>query len=126
MVTGVEVITAALVAGAAAGSTDVTKTVVTDTYTGLKNLLRSRLAGRPAAREALDARETEPGRSQAALGDALAQSGADTDEQVLTAARRLLEITDPDGVRAGKYQVDASQAKGVQVGDHNTQTNTFN
>ncbi|MFD6666268.1 hypothetical protein ACFWDK_28385 [Micromonospora chalcea] len=126
MVTGVEVIIAALVAGATAGSTDVAKTAVTDTYLGLKNLLRSRLANRPSAREALNARETEPGRWQAALGDGLTESGADTDEQVLAAARRLLELTDPDGARAGKYQVDASQAKGVQVGDHNSQTNTFN
>jgi hypothetical protein len=126
LVTGVEVIIAALVAGATAGSTEVAKTVIADAYTGLKNLLRGRLADRPAAREALDACETEPDCWEAVLGDELTESGADTDEQVLATARRVLEQADPDGTRAGRYQVDASQARGVQVGDHNTQTNTFN
>lgn len=125
MVAGVEVIIAALVAGATAGSTDVAKTVITDAYTGLKNLLRGRLADRPAARKALDAQETDSGRWRAVLGDALTESGADADERVVAAARRLLALTDPDGLQAGRYRVDASQAKGVQVGDHNTQTNTF-
>ncbi|MDG4763309.1 hypothetical protein O7632_04180 [Solwaraspora sp. WMMD406] len=124
--TGVEAIIAALVAGAAAGSTDVARTVVTDTYGGLKNLLRGRLAGRPQAQEALEAREVEPGRWQAVLAENLAECGADTDERILAAARRLLELADPIGAGAGRYEVDASQARGVQVGDHNTQTNTFN
>jgi hypothetical protein len=124
--TGVELIIAALVAGAAAGSKDVTKAAVTDAYARLKDLLRGCLAGRPGAQSAVDARETEPGRWQTVLGEGLAGSGADTDVEILAAARRLLEYADPNGARAGKYQVEASQAKGVQIGDHNTQTNTFN
>jgi RIP homotypic interaction motif len=125
-VTGVEVIVTALAAGAAAGSTDVAKSAISDTYTGLKSLLRRRLTGRERAQEALEAVETEPGRWQALLGDDLAESGAATDEQVITAARRLLTLTDPDGTAATKYRVSADHAKGVQLGDHNTQTNTFN
>jgi hypothetical protein len=124
MVSGVEVIVAALVAGAVAGSSEVARTVVVDAYAALKDLLRGRLAGRPEAQQALDAHEVEPGRWRAVLGEALTASGADADEQVLVAARRLLAVADPDGTR-GKYQVDASHARGVQVGDHNTQTNTF-
>ncbi|MEV7231298.1 hypothetical protein AB0M79_30415 [Polymorphospora sp. NPDC051019] len=100
--------------------------MIADTYGGLKNLLRGRLAGRPQAQEALEAREVEPGRWRAVLGDDLADSGADTDERILAAARRLLELADPNGAGTGRYEVDASQARGVQVGDHNTQTNTFN
>lgn len=122
---GVEVIIAALLAGATAGSTDVAKAAVTDAYSGLKNLLRGRLAGRPQAQEALDAQEIKPGRWQAVLSADLTDSGADSDEQILAAARRLLELVDPHGMRAGKYQVDARHAKGVQVGEHNIQTNTF-
>jgi len=125
MVSGVEVIVAALAAGAVAGSSEVAKTAVVDAYTGLKDLLRRRLVGRPEAQQALEGRETEPGRWRAVLGEALTASGADADEQVLAAARRLLAVADPDGTRVGKYQVDASHARGVQVGDHNTQTNIF-
>ncbi|WP_329100814.1 hypothetical protein OG792_19305 [Micromonospora sp. NBC_01699] len=125
METGVEVIIAALVAGATAGSTDVAKTVITDTYTGLKNLLRGRLAGRPEAQEVLDAHETEPGRWQATIGDDLADSGADTDEEVLAMAHRLLNLADPHQIRAGSYHIDASQAQGLQFGNHNNQTNHF-
>ena len=124
MVSGVEVIVAALVAGAVAGSSEVARTAVVDAYTALKGLLRRRLVGRPEAQQALEGRETEPGRWRAVLADALTASGADADEQVLAAARRLLAVADPDGTR-GKYQVDASHARGVQVGDHNTQTNIF-
>jgi len=125
MVSGVEVIVAALAAGAVAGLSEVARTVVVDAYAALKDLLRGRLAGRPEAQQALEGRETEPGRWRAVLGDALTASGADADEQVLAAARRLLAVADPDGTRVGKYQVDASHARGVQIGDHNTQTNIF-
>ncbi|GAA3256917.1 hypothetical protein ACFO1B_48635 [Dactylosporangium siamense] len=92
--TGVEVIVAALVAGSAAGSSDAAKSVITDAYTGLRDALRRRLAGRRAAVETLDAVETDPQVWRARLGGALTESGADRDEQVLAAARRLLEAAD--------------------------------
>ncbi|MFI5845591.1 hypothetical protein ACIA8K_38395 [Catenuloplanes sp. NPDC051500] len=120
--TGTEVIVAALAAGAVAGSTDVAKSAVSDAYAGLKSLLRGKLAGREAAQQSLEAVETEPGRWQAMLGADLAETGADRDEQVLAAARELLNLA---GVRAGKYHVDLRDAKGVQVGDVNVQHNTF-
>lgn len=43
----------------------------------------------------------------------------------MAAALKVLELTDPDGSQAGKYRVVLRGNKGVQVGDHNTQTNTF-
>lgn len=124
-VTGVEMIVAALAAGAAAGSTDVTKSAIADAYIGLKNLLRRRLMGRDRAQEALDAVEVESGQWQALLSRDLADSGAAADEQVIIAARRLLSLAEPDGATAASYQVSAEFAKGVQFGSHNTQTNTF-
>jgi hypothetical protein len=124
-VNGVEVIVAALAAGAGAGTSDVAKAAVTDAYTGLRGALRRRLTGRPQAEQALDAEETDPNVWQAHLGADLAEVGADHDEQVLAAARRLLDLVDPSGSTGGKYQIDVREAKGVQVGDHNTQHNTF-
>lgn len=121
----VELIAAALAAGAGAGLTDTASAAVRDAYAGLKDLLKRRVGdhGGQAGR-ALDADETEPGVWQARLGDALTTSGAVGDEQILAAARHLLTLTDP--ALAAKYQVDAHAAKGVQVGDHNSQNNTFN
>ncbi|MEU1746678.1 hypothetical protein ACWD8I_06375 [Micromonospora arida] len=117
-----QVITAALAAGAGAGLKDTASAAVRDAYAALKALLKQRFGGREGeAVQALEADETEPGVWQARIGEALAASGADGDEQILTAARRVLELADP----AGKFHVDAREAKGVQVGDHNTQHNTF-
>jgi hypothetical protein len=123
--TGVELIVAALAAGATAGLTTTTSSAIGDAYAGLKHLLSRRLTGRRTAEEALDARETEPGVWHARLGADLASSGAATDEEILTAAQHLLALIDPQAAQRGKYQVDLREARGVQVGDHNIQTNRF-
>jgi hypothetical protein len=124
-VTGVEIIVAALAAGATAGVTNTASSAVQDAYTGLRDALRRRLRGRGRAEEALDAQETDTGVWQARVGEDLTDSGADRDDDVLAAAQRLLALVDSAGTRAGKYTVDLRDAKGVQVGDHNTQHNTF-
>jgi hypothetical protein len=124
-VTGIEVILAALAVGAAAGVADTTKAVVVDAYAGLRDALRRRLAGHQRATEALEAVEAEPGVWRAELEPELERLAADQDADVLAAAHRLLRLVDPDGSAAGKYQVDAREAKGLQVGDHNVQHNTF-
>ncbi len=121
--TEVELIVAALAAGAAAGVTNTATTMVQDTYAGLKSLLRGWLTGRKQAIAALETEETEPGVWQTKLAEDLTASGAAADEEVLAAARRLLSLIDP--APAGKYQIDLREAKGVQVGDHNAQTNNF-
>ncbi|WYW19557.1 hypothetical protein LCL61_28835 [Amycolatopsis coloradensis] len=59
------------------------------------------------------------------LTAALAAAGAGDDEELVATALKVLELTDPDGAQAGKYRVLLHGNKGVQVGDHNTQTNTF-
>jgi hypothetical protein len=95
MVTGVELIAAALAAGTAAGITNTANAAVLDAYRGLKELPARRLSGRDQARQCLDAR---------------------------AAARQLLAL---HGAQSGKYQADLRGAKGVQVGDHGVQHNTF-
>lgn len=91
---GVELIVAALTAGATAGLTGATSAAIGDTYNGLKRLLASRLVGRAAVTQALEADETEPDVWQARLGPALADSGVDRDDEILTAARAVLEAVD--------------------------------
>jgi hypothetical protein len=124
-VTGVEVIVAALAAGASAGFSGAASAAVQDAYTGLRDALRHQLFGRGQAEQALEAEETDPGGWQASLGEDLAEVGADRDAVILAAARRVLTLADPAGSSAGKYHIDAREARGVQAGDHNTQHNTF-
>jgi hypothetical protein len=92
---GVELIVAALAAGATAGVSGTATQAITDTYGLLKQLIRRRFGGRDAAREALEAQETEPGVWQTRIGDDLRQSGAADDGQILAAARELLALADP-------------------------------
>jgi hypothetical protein len=117
----VDVIVAALAAGASAGLSGTATEAVGDGYQVLKALIRRRFTGRQEARQALETDETEPGVWQARIGRELADTGAATDEQILAAARDLLTLTG-----AGHARVNLSHAKGVQIGDHNTQHNTFN
>jgi hypothetical protein len=68
---------------------------------------------------ALDAESTDPSVWRVRLGDELVASSADRDERILAAARELLAAVELAGGRFGR--VDLSRAKGVQLGDNNTQ-----
>jgi hypothetical protein len=92
---GVDVIGAALAAGASAGVSGTATEAVKDTYELLKQTLKRRFAGRDSARAALNAHETEPGRWQALIGQDLHESGAASDEQIQNLARELLGLADP-------------------------------
>jgi hypothetical protein len=119
----VELIVAALAAGAGSGVSDVASKAVGDAYTGLKALLARRLVDWPQAAAALAEDEADPQVWQVRLGEELARSGAAADAEVLASAHHLLGLVDASATAT--FPVDASRARGVQVGNHNTQTNTF-
>ncbi|GAA2387417.1 hypothetical protein [Dactylosporangium salmoneum] len=105
----VGIITAALAAGAAVGVKDTASAAVRDAYSELKALLKRGFGDHDgAAVRALDADETEPGVWQARIGDALAESGAADDEEVLAVARRLLALADPDKARTFRIDVETN------------------
>jgi hypothetical protein len=56
----------------------------------------------------------------------LRQARADQDRTVLDAASSVMRLADPAGAAAGKYTVNLAGAQGVQLGDHNWQSNVFN
>ncbi|MFJ9820753.1 hypothetical protein ACIRU3_36900 [Streptomyces sp. NPDC101151] len=124
---GVELVVAALSAGAAVGLTDTASSAIRDAYTGLRELVQRRLAarGEDSAR-LLEASEAAPGVWQARLSELLSVSGVDQDEEILAAARSLLQELSVAGLQGAVRHVDAREAKGLQVGDNNTQTNNFN
>jgi hypothetical protein len=116
-VTGVDLILAALVAGAAAGSGDAAKAAVQDACAQLREVLRRRMAGRVRAQQVLDGVEPGPGTWQAELGAELVMSGAAGDGAVLAAARQVLGLVDPAGMAEGKYRVEVDHAQHLHVGD---------
>ena len=124
----VELVVAALLAGAAAGAGDSASAAVRDGYEGLKSLTRRALR-RSAAVAGDEPAEVEAGlvnpeEHREELAEALSAVDVEGDEELVAAARRLLDLTDQ--AEAGKYQgAMVRENKGVQVGDHNTQTNTF-
>jgi hypothetical protein len=104
----------ALAAGASQGLSDA---AIGDAYRRLKDTITTRL-GRGRALEDLD---VDP----AAWAPLLHKAGVADDGEVVALAERVLAVADPVLLRVAGYVVDVSGARGVQVGDGNTQHNTF-
>lgn len=121
----VSLIVAALAAGAVAGTQSTATEAVKDAYAGFKALVRRRLAGQPLGEAALERHESTPEVWQGALEAELVEADAGRDAALVKAAQQLMALLDAAGSQEGKYRVDVRGAQGVQVGDDNTQTNTF-
>jgi hypothetical protein len=121
----VTLIVTALAAGAASALQDGTSAAVKDAYTRVKALVHKRFAGRSAGELVLAQHEAAPQVWEAPLAAELSAAGADSDAELVAAAQALMNLIDRAGSQGGKYAVTIGSAQGVQVGDHNTQTNTF-
>jgi hypothetical protein len=118
-------IVTALAAGAAQGVGERVTTAAMDAYQNLRAKVAARFAGNPSREMVLAEHANNPGTWQAPLTAALTNTAAATDPALVQAARELMTLLDEAGTLAGKYTVDLRGAQGVQVGDQNTQTNTF-
>jgi hypothetical protein len=105
VMTAVELIAAALAAGASAGITKTAGDAISDAYAAFKGLLSFRLADSAHGIAALEAEETEAGVWQTNLGEDLISSGATEDEGLLAAAARVLALLGPQGSHVAKYNV---------------------
>jgi hypothetical protein len=121
----VSLIVAALAAGASTALKDTAAEAVKDAYKGLKSLLQRKLGDKPAAQVVIDKHEESPDVWEKPLEAEIKQSGIADDEEVVKAAQKLMELVDPDGARAGKYNVTISGGKGIVVGDHAKVEMTF-
>jgi hypothetical protein len=121
----ISLILAALLAGVVKGAGQAATSAVQDAYAGLRDALKRRLAGKPAAQDAVEQYVQDPEAWKGNLEVHLKQAGADRDQGVLDAAASVMQQVDPDGAKSGKYNVNLTGAQGVQVGDANTQTNYF-
>jgi hypothetical protein len=125
----ITLIVAALAAGASAGAIDAlkdnTKEAAKAAYDKLLHLVRGRFRGNAKAEETLDDHQSDPETYAAPLAKKLTEAGAASDDELVAAAKALLELVDQAGAKSGKYYVTVKDSKGVYVGDHGTQTNTF-
>lgn len=121
----ITLIVTALAAGAALGVQDTASAMIKDAYVSLRDLVRRRLGSDPGAELVLARHDQAPETWQAPLMAELARSGAEGDDDLIAAAKTLLDLVSEAG-GAGKYTVDMRGAQGVQVGDHNRQDNVFN
>lgn len=122
-------IVAALGAGASAGVIEALQSDVKETakaaYARLRTLASRRVTGRPDAELALERHESAPRKWESLLAAELSEAGAGADDELVAAARAVMELVDQAGARAGKYNVTVTNSRGVQVGDHNIQVNRF-
>jgi RIP homotypic interaction motif len=122
----ISLILTALAAGLTQGAGQGAAAAVRDACAGLRNALSRRLSGRRSAQDALAQYVADPQAWRGNLEVHLRQAGADRDQAILDAAAVVMRIADPGGARAGKYTINLSGSQGVQVGNHNHQSNVFN
>lgn len=125
----VTLIVAALAAGASAGALDALKDDVKEkakaAYAKLHGLAYKRVSGRPHGELALAEYASAPQKWEGLLTAELTEAGAARDDDLLAAAKALMELIDQQGAKSGKYNVTITDSKGVQIGDGNVQVNRF-
>jgi hypothetical protein len=121
----VTLIGSALAAGALKGAGESATTAVKDAYIAIRTAMAARFAERHASANVLADHEVDPDTYERSLAETIQETGAAEDPRILELAQALMRLMDQDGTLAGKYTVDVRWGKGVQVGDHGTQHNTF-
>jgi hypothetical protein len=121
----VTLIVTALASGAGAGLEDSASSLVKDSYSRLKGLVTKRLSRRPDGALVLARYEQEPKAWATSLASELAAAEAYDDAELLAAAQEMMNLLGKAGSQARAYVVDTRWSQGVQVGDRNTQHNTF-
>jgi hypothetical protein len=116
----------ALGTGAAFLAKQAASEAVKDAYQALKTRLQQKFADKPEATVALAKYADKPDVWRAPVHEALTETAADQDRELITAAQQLLALVDPQQAAMGKYNVQiAGQVQGFVQGDHAQVTMTF-
>ncbi|OKI36393.1 hypothetical protein A6A25_21860 [Saccharothrix sp. CB00851] len=126
----VEPVLLALAAGAAVGAGETASSAVQDAYRGLKTatgrVLRRKVTAEGTEVEAVvEERLADPRTHRDELEAALTEADPDERAELLAAARRLLDLVNPEDPALTKFRMELRDNKGVQVGNHNVQHNHF-
>jgi hypothetical protein len=116
----ITLVISALGAGAVAALNETAGQAVRDAYAGLKKLLKRKLGDAAGADAILDRHEAKPEAWDGAVTTILKETNAAEDEEVIAAAKKLLELVDPAGAATGKYNVVVSGGQVGVIGDHGT------
>src|SRR5437870_4302747 len=121
------VIMAALLAGAAASAETTASAAVKDAYNGLKTLVQRRFKGKPESQLALSKHEEKPEVWESPLKEALRESDAHQDDEIVKAAQELLGLMNLQPPTIMKYKAEIAGNVGSFIqGDNAQVTNTFN
>lgn len=121
----ITLIVTALAAGAGSAVHDGAATALKEAYRTLKEKARTRLGRQRNGEIVLAEYEKDPVTWEGPLSKELKTAGAESDTELIAAARALLTLTDEAGFSRGKYVVQAWGNQGMQIGDNNSQDNTF-
>lgn len=113
-----ELILAALIAGATAATKDVAGTATKDAYNGLKALIKKKFEKDALAQAMVDAKPEDIKQAEGLLKAKMTEVGIDKDAEILKAAAEILKKEDPQGAKEGNYRINNAQRdiKGI-VGD---------
>ena len=121
----VTLIVTALAAGAASALQDDAKGAVKTAFERLRHLVRKRFKDPANGEYLMEKHAAAPELWQEPLKAELVEARAADDLVIIAAAQELMRILDSRGTAAGKYNVNAPDSEGFQVGHHNTQVNNF-
>lgn len=108
-------IVTALAQGAATALTDTASDAIRTTYRGLVSLVKRKLGQED---KLVDEHAEDPDTWQKPLEKKLRDADAEEDEELINAARALLEEIDPAGAQIGKYNVRVSGGQVGAIGDY--------
>jgi hypothetical protein len=112
-----ELILAALIAGATAATKDTAGVAIKDAYDGLKTLIKKKFEKDALAQAMVDAKPEEIKQAEGLLKAKMTEVGIDKDAEILEAAAEILKKEDPQGAKVGKYNINVQgDIKGI-VGD---------
>ncbi|MBD2578935.1 hypothetical protein [Oscillatoria sp. FACHB-1406] len=102
--------TAATKIAASKAAETATNLFIPDAYNGLKNLIKQKFEakGKSNSSAILDKYEEKPEKTKALLEDELKEAGIDRDDEIIKAARELLEQLNPQEANDGKFNVHIS------------------
>jgi hypothetical protein len=121
-----ELILAALIAGATAAAKDTAGAAVKDAYNGLKALLKKKLENDALAQVAVDAKPEDIKQMEGLLKTKITEAGGidkDKDAEILKKAEEIMKKEDPEGFQGGKYNINISGGTQGVVGDNSGTVN---
>ena len=123
----ITLILTALAAGAAIGAPTVGKEMIQDGYQGLKTIIKRKFGDNQAAVTALEQYEAKPEVWEAPLKDALQESGAGEDKEIIQAAQQVMAVANPEQAAQGTYNVQIKgDVYGLVQDNKGEITQTFN